>query len=134
MPTFYLIRHEEKISEVDFGAWTNKTFSELAPDLRWTHFNTFRSGTRSPDGELMFEVQARFVSAMLQLKEKFLDARLALITHADPIKAAIAYFAGPPLDLWDRFEISPASISVVTLADWGAKIIHVNDAPETEPD
>jgi probable phosphoglycerate mutase len=120
----------ESIIEVDFGSWTNKSFEDLAPEVHWKYFNTFRSGTRIPGGELMFEVQARFVGEMLRLRDRFPNEHVALVTHADPIKAAIAYFAGSPLDLWDRFEISPASITTIALSDYGAKILRLNDTPE----
>jgi probable phosphoglycerate mutase len=32
-----------------------------------------------------------------------------------------------PLDLFQRIEISPASVSVLALHDWGARLLRLND-------
>ena len=45
----------------------------------------------------------------------------------DPLRCGIAYFLGIPLDFLLRFEVHPASLSVVELGDWGAKVLCVND-------
>jgi probable phosphoglycerate mutase len=42
------------------------------------------------------------------------------------IKAAIAYYLGVPLDLFQRIEISPGSVSVVEVYDETARILLVN--------
>ena len=52
------------------------------------------------------------------------------MSHADPIRAALAYFLGMPLDLLLRLEISPASVSVLQLDDWGPKVLCVNEIGE----
>src|SRR4051812_20376895 len=48
----------EELNEVDFGAWTRCTLESLEGSDRWRRFNTFRSGTRPPEGENMLEVQS----------------------------------------------------------------------------
>ena len=55
--------------------------------------------------------------------------KLALVSHADPLKIALAYVLGTPPDLYDRLEISLGSISIVALHDWGAKILRLNEVP-----
>lgn len=117
----------DEINEINFGDWTGKTFPELDGDPRWPAFNTFRSGTRIPDGETMAEVQLRMVTAMERLRDKNPDGAVALVGHGDPITAAVAYFLGVPLDLCGRIEIEPASVSIVALADWGPRVLRVND-------
>jgi hypothetical protein len=32
-----------------------------------------------------------------------------------------------PLDAWQRFEISPASITTIIIGDWGAKVLSLNE-------
>jgi broad specificity phosphatase PhoE len=122
------------IDEIDFGAWTGKTVEELEPDAYWQQYNAFRSGLRIPGGERMLEVQTRFVATMLRLHEACPDQGIALVSHGDPIKLAIAYFAGVPLELFDRFEISPASVSTIALGPYGPKIFNLNDTCPALPD
>jgi probable phosphoglycerate mutase len=69
---------------------------------------------------------------MLRLRDAFPEQHVALVSHADPIKTALACFLGAPLDLYDRIEISLGSISVVALHDWGAKILRINDVPSSD--
>jgi hypothetical protein len=42
----------------------------------------------------------------------------------------LAYYAGTHLDLFQRFEISPASVSIVQLFPETAKILVINDTGE----
>lgn len=119
----------EGLHEFDFGAWTNRRIDALKGSPGWEPFNAFRSGTRAPGGESMVEVQARFVGAMLQLHERSPDEGVALFSHGDPIRAALMYFSGTPLDFWHRFEISLGSISVIELTAQGVQITGINEVP-----
>lgn len=107
------------ITELDFGSWTGASLTELENEPQWRQFNTLRSITRIPGGELMLEVQARALSALGVLAAEQPEGRIALVTHGDVIRSIIAHYAGIPLDLFQRIEIAPASISIVSVApDW----------------
>ncbi len=114
-------------TEIGFGEWTGKQFDDLRRHPRWRAFNAFRSGTRIPGGELAVEVQARMVTEMERLREVHGELAIAVFTHGDPIKSALAYYAGIPIDLYRRFEISTASVTAIELNDWGPKILSVNE-------
>jgi len=115
------------IGEVDAGEWTGKAFRELdAGDARWRKFNALRATTPIPGGESAVAVQARFVGEMMRLREKFPEDGIALVSHADPIKIALATVLGAPLDFYDRIEVGVASASVVEWGDWGAKVMRMN--------
>lgn len=112
--------------ELGFGDWSGKALSELKPQERWKQFNDFRSGTRAPHGELMLETQLRIVNFMSLVHDRLPDGTVALVSHGDVIKSALAYWLGVPLDLFLRIEISCASVSVVQLADYGPWVKCVN--------
>ncbi len=116
----------EGLGEIRFGDWTDQSVKELDLKPEWRRWNSFRSGTQAPQGDLMIDAQARIVREMLRLREQHPDACIALVTHGDPIKAAIAYFIGAPLDLFLRIEISPASLSMISLDDQSVRILCVN--------
>lgn len=115
------------LNEIHFGEWTGRKLEELAPVPEWQRFNCFRSGTRIPGGELMLEAQARVITELERLREKHPGEVIAVITHGDLIKAAIAHYAGVHLDLFQRIEIDPASVSIVVLSDYGPRILRLND-------
>jgi probable phosphoglycerate mutase len=112
--------------EVQSGEWTGKMFAELETDARWRAFHQYRSGIRVPGGELMLEVQTRMVAEILRLREGHPGGTVAVVSHADPIRVAIAFFLGMPLDLYQRIEISPASFTIVQLEEWGPVIPLLN--------
>lgn len=117
----------EEINEIDFGDWTGQTFDQLNDEPQWAPFNAFRSGTRLPGGELMLEAQTRIVAHMERLRARHEGEHIALFSHGDIIKAALAYFLGVPLDVFGRLEISPASLSIIALDDYAPRILCVND-------
>lgn len=115
-----------ELDEIDFGRWEGASFEELEGNREWYRFNHFRSNTRIPDGEMVVETQARVVAAFNAVSREWPDAHIALIGHGDPIRLCLAYYAGIPIDLMLRLEISLASISVLELAEGFARIHCIN--------
>jgi broad specificity phosphatase PhoE len=128
------ILRSEAAGEVHMGEWTGLSFDQLETRSEWKRFNTVRSLSRIPGGELMLETQARIVSELEKLRGRHPGQSVAVISHGDVIKAAVAYFLGTPLDLFHRIEISPASVSVVGLSDNGPHVQRVNDTGLFEAD
>ena len=52
---------------------------------------------------------------------------VVVVSHADPIKAAIAHYTGVHLDLFQRIVVSPASVTVFELSAHGAAMVKCND-------
>ncbi|SMF41813.1 Broad specificity phosphatase PhoE [Xaviernesmea oryzae] len=116
-----------ELDEVDFGAWSGKTFADLDADPSWRRWNTVRSLTRTPGGETMLDVQSRVMRLIEILTSGNSGRKLALVSHADVIKAAVSHVLGLPVDVWPRFEIAPASITTLAVGDWGAKVMTLNE-------
>ncbi len=56
-----------------------------------------------------------------------------LVSHADPIKLALAFFAGIPLDLFQRLMVAPASISEIEFGPFRPAIVRINDCAHIPP-
>jgi probable phosphoglycerate mutase len=112
--------------EIDFGEWTNYAIEDVMKDERFKHFNSFRSCTRIPGGETMLEAQARMIAGLEKLRLEHRGQTVAIVSHGDLVKAAVAYYAGIHLDLFQRIEIDPASVSIITVYDETARILQVN--------
>jgi broad specificity phosphatase PhoE len=119
-------RIEEGLNEIASGAWEGREFVDLEQDVAWRRFNTFRTGTRIPGGELIVEVQARMASTLERLRSAEPDARIALVSHGDPIKAVLCYYMGMPLDLMLRLEVATASVSRLRITADEAQILCIN--------
>jgi broad specificity phosphatase PhoE len=120
------VKQSAAFNEVDFGEWSGKSFEALSRDEHWRRFNTQRSVTRIPRGESFFDVQARVVAELERLAQEHNDKRIAIVSHADVIKCALGYVAGTPIDLLQRFEISPASVSVIATNEHDTKLLAIN--------
>lgn len=120
------IQISEALNEVDFGDWTGMTFAQLGELRRWHAWNSFRSGVRVPSGEMMIQVQSRMIAELNRLRREYPDKTLALFSHADPIRSTLAFYLGVPLDMFQRIVIDPASYSILTLDDDGARILGMN--------
>ena len=118
-----------ELDEVDFGNWTGKSYAELDRLPEWRAFNLLHSSTRIPNGELLIEVQARVIALMAALEQRHSGRTVALVSHGDVIRVALAHQLGIPLDFIMRFEIGPASISVVELRQGGPRVLCVNHNP-----
>jgi probable phosphoglycerate mutase len=116
----------DELNEIDFGDWTNRTLADLHELEEWRRFNSFRSGSRIPNGESMLEVQDRMLRLLERLCAAHGDQTVALVSHGDVIKATLAHCLGLPLDLFQRSEISPASVSVVRIERHGPAVLLIN--------
>jgi len=116
----------EALSEVDFGEWSGRSLVELDQLPEWRLYNTFRSSTRAPGGELATEVQTRMVEQLTRYSRQHPDQIVAVFSHADAIRLALVHLLGMPIDLMHRIEIRPASISAVRLAEWGPQVLLMN--------
>jgi len=54
------------------------------------------------------------------------------VSHADPIKAAIAHYSGVHLDLFQRLVVSPASVTVLELSPTGSALLKCNDTGDLD--
>ena len=117
----------EELLEIEFGEWTGKDFGELDPLPEFRCFNEFRSYSPVPGGEFMLQAQLRMVLGLDALRRLHPDECVAVVSHGDMIRAAIAHYAGIPLDLFQRLEVSPASISTIDIDDRTVRLIGIND-------
>jgi probable phosphoglycerate mutase len=120
------VQTDISFAEFDFGEWSGMLIAELDQRDDWKRFCRFRSILRAPGGEMLTEVATRFVSALQGLAGKHPDRIVAIFSHADAIKAALMQYLPIPLDNLHRFDISPASISIVRLQEWGPMVLGMN--------
>jgi probable phosphomutase (TIGR03848 family) len=124
------VQQLEDLSEIRFGEWTGREIKELAETPTWRSIQIFPSGTRIPGGETLLEMQARVVAALERLRHAHPKQVIAVFSHADVIKAAVAHYAGIHLDLFQRIVISPATLSIIAVTEHGPRILCVNDSGE----
>jgi probable phosphomutase (TIGR03848 family) len=115
------------VIEADYGEWTGGKIADLAKTDLWKTVQIVPSRARFPGGESIAEMQSRMVGALEQLVADHPGELIVVVSHADPIKAAIAHFSGMHLDLFQRVTVSPASVTVFELGQFGAALVKCND-------
>jgi probable phosphomutase (TIGR03848 family) len=120
------VQTSEEFTEIDCGEWTGKEIDGLRDDKQFKLFNSFRSIAPVSGGEWMAEAQLRMVRQMQNLCLQHPGETIVVVSHGDLIKAAIAYYAGIHLDLFQRLEIDPASVSIVIIYEETARIHLIN--------
>lgn len=102
--------------EVEYGRWTDRPLKPLYRNKLWPVIQMRPSLVRFPDGETIRQAQLRAVDAVEVLVSKHRRTVIAVVTHADVIKAVVAFYLGQPLDLFQRLVVSPASVTALALA------------------
>lgn len=113
--------------EIDMGEWTGRGIADLHGDPAWAAWNQARGTARIPGGETMAEAQGRIVAALERLAIREDGRTVAVVSHADMIKAAVAHVLGLSLDKLLQFDVSPASVTRVVWGDWGARLMSLNE-------
>jgi ribonuclease H / adenosylcobalamin/alpha-ribazole phosphatase len=116
----------DDLGEVRSGSWEGRSFAELESEDEWRRYNRVRSLARPPGGELMIETQLRMVRQLEALARRHGGEMVAAVSHGDPLRAAVAYYLGIPLDKLLSFEIGVASVSVVELGET-SRVLCVNE-------
>jgi probable phosphoglycerate mutase len=121
------VRLRDSLGEVRFGDWTGRSIADLdAGDPRWHAWNANRGLGRTPNGESFLELQDRMVSEIITIAVEHPGATVAVVSHADAIRAAFTQFLGMPGDLCLRLDIRPASVSVLHLGSGSPRIAALN--------
>jgi len=115
------------VIEADYGDWTGEKLSDLVKLDLWKTVQAAPSRVRFPGGEAMVAMQARIVEAIEALVADHPGDTVVVVSHADPIKAAVAHFTGVPLDLFQRIAVAPASVTVLDIGSFGATLLKSND-------
>ena len=120
------VRAERGLLECDFGDWTGASLRTLRRKREWRRVQGFPAGFRFPNGESFMEMQTRMVEAIDRLAERHGGETFVAVSHADPIKAAVAGTAGVPLDLFQRLVVSPCSVTALVRGDGAAHVLCLN--------
>ena len=117
---------ERGLLECEFGEWTGAELSKLMKKPEWQTVQRSPSSFRFPGGESFSEMQHRIVSTLDRLRAAHPGGTIVCVSHADPIKAAVANALGTHLDLFQRIVISTCAVSVIAWSPGGPAVLAVN--------
>jgi probable phosphomutase (TIGR03848 family) len=122
---------ERGITECDYGEWQGRALKDLAKERLWSVVQTQPSAATFPGGESMTQMQARSVAAVRRLDAAFEaehgpGAVWVAVSHGDIIKSVLADALGMHLDLFQRINVDPASVSIVRYTESRPYVLATN--------
>jgi probable phosphoglycerate mutase len=121
------VQIRDDLIEVDVGEWTGRLISELAETDTWKQMLAQPAAFQFPGGDKFEHVRARISGAIDAIVAAHPDQIVAIVSHADPIKIALAHYLGMDLNQFNRMIIHPASVSVLMFGEHGAALVRLND-------
>ena len=125
-----VVQTDERLGECRYGDWTGKSLRQLAREPLWRVVQAHPSAVRfpGPDGESMIAMQQRAVSAVRDWNCRLgRDAVYLICSHGDVIKAILADALGMHLDMSQRIQADPCSLSVVRYTALRPFVLRMND-------
>lgn len=112
---------EKALAECDYGDWQGQPIKKLLKEPLWRTVQQQPSAVTFPGGESMVAMQHRAVAAVRRIDaavtaEHGPDAVWVAVSHGDIIKSLLADALGMHLDLFQRINVDPASVSVIRYA------------------
>jgi probable phosphoglycerate mutase len=113
--------------EIDCGEWQDQSLGKLRRMKSWKVVANSPSRFRFPGGETFGSGQLRIANIIHELSQPF-EAKdtILCVSHADPIRLAVAFFVGLPLDMFQRLVVSPGSITTLSISEAGSRLLNLN--------
>lgn len=121
------LQTEPLLDELDAGAWTGRTFADLAGDTDWAAWNANRAMAAAPGGEDAFALQARMMAFLRRTAEEWPDAGVIAVSHAEPIRMLVLAVLGLGPDAWSRIALDPASLTTVRVEHGQTSLVRLNE-------
>lgn len=97
---------DERLIEIDYGAWERRSLAEVPRDAAALSFDP---AVAFPDGESLTDVGTRVATLCDELLAR--DGLVVAVSHVSPIKAAVAWALGAGDDLAWHMHLSLGSIT-----------------------
>jgi probable phosphomutase (TIGR03848 family) len=120
------VQTDESLVELDVGDWTGLELKTASKRREWATIQRYPSGFRFPGGESFQDMQARMVAALDRMRSDHPGEVVVAVSHADPIRAVLAHALGTHLDLFQRINVSPCSVTAVHYGPAGPAVLAVN--------
>lgn len=120
---------DERLGECKYGEWTGQELKKLAKDPLWKVVQAHPSAAAFPGGEPLRDTQTRAVGAVRDHNARLGDeATWVAVSHGDVIKAIVADALGMHLDMFQRIQIDPCSLTVIRYTTLRPFVVRLNDS------
>jgi probable phosphomutase (TIGR03848 family) len=122
------VQTDDRLGECRYGDWTGKPLKLLAKDPLWRVVQQHPSAVRFPGGESMIEMQQRAVTSVQDWNARLgRDGVYLICSHGDVIKSILADSLGMHLDMCQRIQVDPCSLSLIRYTPLRPFVLRMND-------
>jgi broad specificity phosphatase PhoE len=122
--------YDDRWTEAKITGWEGKLWAELEGHPIREHYYAAPTETRLPDGEMFAEVRDRVAAAAAELEQRHPEGIIAIISHADPIRAVIGHYLGLELSASHNFKIDNGTATIVEIEHGVGTLRLLNAPPE----
>jgi len=117
---------DERWVELSYGRLEGMSSTEAMSAEAWEQWRL--DPNYVPDGgESLVDLDERVRSACEAIAERARDHDVAIVTHVSPIKSAVAWAIGAPIDIAWRSHLSQASVCRIEIRDRGPVLTAFNE-------
>lgn len=119
------------LDECDYGEWQGRALRELATEDLWKVVQRQPSAAVFPGGESIPAMQHRAVTA-IRARDRTIEVQAGpqavwlAVTHGDIITSVLADALGMHLDLYQRLNADPASLTVIRYGPDRPRVLQAN--------
>lgn len=120
---------DDRLLDLDYGAFSGLRPSEaeaLYPQLYRTWIEAPHL-VRFPQGESLDDVRARLEELTDQMLQRYPDRQIILVSHLVVCRVLLCSLLGLPNSYLWRFQVDPASLSVVVVEGERVRLVTAND-------
>jgi probable phosphomutase (TIGR03848 family) len=124
------VRVDDRFAEVGYGDWTGRPLRSLARERLWRVVQDHPSAVRFPGeaGESLSGMQHRAVSAIRDWNARLGASAVYLVcSHGDVLKSLLADGLGLHLDMCQRIQVDPCSLSAIRYTPLRPFVVRMND-------
>jgi probable phosphomutase (TIGR03848 family) len=124
------VLEDERVGECHYGDWTGKPLKRLAREPLWRVVQAHPGAARFPGegGESIMDMQHRAVTAIMDWNERLgAEAVYMICSHGDVIKSVIADSLGMHIDMLQRIQVDPCSLSAIRYTPLRPFVLRMND-------
>jgi probable phosphomutase (TIGR03848 family) len=125
-----VVQEDVRVGECHYGDWTGQPLKRLAKEPLWRVVQVHPGAARFPgeDGESITDMQHRAVSAVRDWNRQLGgDAAYLICSHADVIKSIIADSLGMHIDMLQRIQVDPCSLTAIRYTPLRPFVLRMND-------
>jgi broad specificity phosphatase PhoE len=124
----------EELNDIDYGAWTFKTFDEAKkqnPDLFAAWFATPHL-VRFPNGESLQDLAARAANALRMVLARHLGETIVLVGHDSVNRALLLALLDLPLSRYWRIAQEPCCLNEIDVEPGEIRVRRINETGHLE--